>query len=210
MKARMKILMVLALAGRLSAVEPTPESTFAWIDDTHPQAAILRTNGGKLIDVIGGNLMREVERALSTVGLDQSMEVMHLHKLMLPRRVEGRPNVTAFKLTSFRIRNPRNAPDAAELAALHHIRTQLKEGEAVNEPLLQKVERPGEPIEWRVYRPFVVTPQCLLCHGRADSLQPQIRHALNRHFPEDQAVDYGPYDWRGVIRISYELPPEKN
>jgi len=210
MKARVVGMALLALVGLARAADPAPEMNFSWVDDSDPLAETLRQSGLKLTDLVGGSLMREVDRALATVGLDESMDLMHLKKLNIPPPQPGKPSVTEFKLTSYRVRNPRNAPDAADLAALEHVRTKLRESDGTaSQPLLQKIERPGQPAEFRVYRPFVITPQCLLCHGRADTLQPQIRAALNRHFPEDQAVDYGPYDWRGLIRISYIIPADK-
>lgn len=210
MKARVVGMALLALVGLASAADPAAEMNFSWADDSEPLATTLLLSGTKLTDLVGGSLMRECDRALSTVGLDESMEIMHLKKLGIPAPVPGKPSVTGFKLTSYRVRNPRNAPDPADLAALEHIRTKLRDSDGTaSQPFLQRVERPGQPVEWRVYRAFVITPQCLLCHGRAESLQPQIRASLNRHFPEDQAVNYGPYDWRGLIRISLVVPPEK-
>jgi hypothetical protein len=209
MKACVVFASLLALVVRLSADEPaqTGDMKFSWVEDDHPTAALLRPSGTRLTDTIGGSLMREVERTLSTVGLDAGMELMHLKRLGIPAPMAGRPNVVSFKLTSYRVRNPRNAPDAAELVALDYVRTKLREGEGSSRALIQRIEQPGAPDEWRVYRPFIITPQCLLCHGPAESLQPQIRAALERHFPEDQAVNYGAYEWRGLIRITYQLPP---
>lgn len=185
-----------------------PEPKFSWVPADDPTGSLLRQSGERAINRIGGSLVNEVERALATVGLDESMDVMHLKKLAVPAPVPGKPSLTEFKLTSYRVRNPRNAPDPADLAALDHVRTKLRDDDGTaNQPFLQKIERPGQPDEWRIYRAFVITPKCLLCHGNTDSLQPQIRAALNRRFPEDQAVDYQPYDWRGLIRVSYVVPP---
>jgi hypothetical protein len=210
MKARVVGMALLALVGLARAADPAPEMNFSWVDDSDPLAETLRQSGLKLTDLVGGSLMREVDRALATVGLDESMDLMHLKKLNIPAPQPGKPSATEFKLTSYRIRNPRNAPDAAELSALEHVRTKLRESDGTaSQPLLQKIERPGQPIEFRIYRPFIVTPQCLYCHGRTSTLQPQIRAALNRRFPEDQAIDYGPHDWRGLIRVSLIIPPEK-
>lgn len=209
MKARLGGMVLLALAGLAGAPGEEPELKHTWVDEADPQAAAILATGTRLTDVVGGSLMREVSRALGTLGLDDSMDVMHLKSLAIPPPVPGKPSPTGFKLTSYRIRNPRNAPDPADLAALDLIRDKLRTGDnSVNRPLLQKVTRAGQPDEWRIYRPFIVTPQCLYCHGRASSLQPQIRSALNRRFPEDQATDYGPHDWRGIIRVSLIIPPE--
>lgn len=203
-------MLLLALAGLAGAPGEETGLTYTWVDESDPQAETMLAAGTNLTNLIGGSLMREVDRSLGTLGLEDSMEVMHLKKLGIPPPVPGKPSATDFKLTSYRIRNPRNAPDPAELAALDLVRAKLRDGDdSASRPFAQKVSRPGQPDEWRVYRAFIVTTQCLLCHGNADSLQPHVRAVLNRRFPEDHAVNYGPHDWRGIIRVSLVIPPEK-
>ena len=58
------------------------------------------------------------------------------------------------------------------------------------------------PEEWRVYRPISVMAACITCHGPADTLLPSVRAKLARLYPEDKALNYATYDWRGVIRVS--------
>lgn len=197
------------LCAGLIAQEPAqPAPRFSWAPDDDPTTAQIRQSGERLIDRIGGSLMVEVERTLATKGLDESVEVMHLKNLAPPKPVEGKPRVTAIKMTSFRVREPKNAPDEADFAALDLVRISLQSGDAPPKVIVQKVEpSSGAPTEWRVYRPIAVNPKCLLCHGNADSLQPQVRHMLERLYPEDKATGYQAWEWRGLIRVSYELPP---
>lgn len=208
MKNTASPLVLAGLCAVLCAQAPAnPEMKFAWAPDDDPMTAPLRTAGERLIDRIGGSLLVETERTLATKGLDEAVELLHLKSLALPRPVPGRPRVTAIKLTSFRVRAPKNTPDAADLAALDLVRIALQSGEAPPKVLVQKVELPGVPPEWRVYRPIAVNPQCLLCHGAPESLQPQVRYLLERHYPEDRATGYQAGEWRGLIRVSYEAPP---
>ena len=67
---------------------------------------------------------------------------------------------------------------------------------------MQKIEQPGQPVEWRVYRPIASTPACLACHGDPDKFRPGVKEALDRLYPHDKAVDYSAQEWRGVIRVS--------
>ncbi|MBA3848476.1 MAG: hypothetical protein C0502_00590 [Opitutus sp.] len=207
MKTPLRLLLACGLAGALSAQDTQPaEVKFSWADLAEPAVAELAKSGERLIDRIGGSLMVEVERMLGTQGLETAVQTLHLRHLNPPRPVEGKPRVTEIKRTSFRVRNPRNAPDAADLAALEMIRGFLNSGEQPPKLLVQKVERADAPVEWRVYRPISVGPNCLLCHGPVESLQPQVRYLLERYYPEDKATGYNAYDWRGLIRVSYERP----
>lgn len=207
------VLNLLLVAGGLSATllaqEPANEMKFSFVDPADPAVADLAKSGERLIDRVGGSLMVETDRVIATVGLEGAVQELHLKNLNPPKPVDGKPRVTEIRRTSLRIRNPRNTPDDADRAALEAIRSDLANGTQPPKLLLQKVERPGAPVEYRVYRPISVAPNCLLCHGPTDSLQPGVRNALERYYPEDKAADYGAWDWRGVIRLSYELPEKK-
>ena len=100
--------------------------------------------------------------------------------------------MTAVKRTSLYLRNPANAPDAADRAALDKIYFALRAGEAPPKLIFQKVETPGAATEWRLYRPVVTLPSCVQCHGPADQVSSAVRVALQRRFPEDQAVGIMP------------------
>ncbi len=193
------------------AATPTPPGPkLSWIDESDSDAAVaeMRGVGDRTIDKIGGMMLTEVKRVIATKGLEEAVEVMHLRTMELPKPVPGKPQITAIRRTSLRLRNPMNAPDAADQAALVYILNELKDGNTPPRILMQKVEFPGQPVEYRVYKPIAVMPDCLLCHGSVDSQQPAVHDSLVRQFPEDKAVDYQAYDWRGVIRVSLRPPAE--
>jgi len=199
---------LVGVCALLSAQEPAKsEMKFSWAAEGDPAAAVVSQAGERLIDRVGGSLMVEVERTLASKGLDEAIELLHLKTLAPPKPVAGKPVVTAIKLTSFRVRDPKNTPDDADFAALDLVRIALQAGETPPKLIVQKVEKPGTPLEWRVYRPIAVNPKCLLCHGQVESLQPQVQHMLERLYPEDKATGYQAWEWRGLIRVSYENPP---
>jgi hypothetical protein len=193
------------------ATPPAPAGPkLSWIDESDNDAAVaeMRGVGDRTIDKIGGLMIAEVRRVLATKGLEEAVEIMHLRTLEPPKPVPGKPQVTAIRRTSLRLRNPANAPDTADRAALDYIRNELQEGNSPPRILMQKVEFPGQPVEYRVYKPIAVMPDCLLCHGSVESQQPAVKDSLVRQFPEDKAIDYNAYDWRGVIRVSLRPPAE--
>lgn len=202
--------MAAVLAGGLQAQPPAEKAMkFSWVENPDSSQVQIRTLGEWTIDRIGAALVGEVDRLLSTKGSDVAVEELHLKHLQLPKPVDGKPRVVAMKRTSFRIRNPDNTPDAADTAALELIASTLAGDEPPPKVLFQKVETAGAPVEWRVYRPIAVNETCLLCHGKSDSLQPGIKNSIDRQFPEDRAVNYSAYDWRGVIRVSIVAPEPK-
>jgi len=181
---------------------PNGSPPFVWIDSADPAAAAIRQTGEQLINRVGNLLIFEVERNIADKGLVKSLDVVHLKNLSLPKPEPGRPRVTAIKRTSLALRDPANQPDTADRAALDKINLALTEGDDVPMLLIQRLEPANAPVEWRVYRPITAMPQCLKCHGPQESLLPEIRDYLTRQYPEDKAIDYAAYQWRGVIRVS--------
>ena len=210
----MKITPFLLLAGGLcvaaigQAAEPTvvPETKLSWVDENDTAVADLRQSGERLIDRIGGMMLSEVRRVIANKGLEQAAEEVHLRNIELPTAVPGKPRILAIKRTSLRLRNPLNAPDEADLAALHYIQKELIDGNNPPRSLMQRIESAGKPVEYRVYKPIAVMPDCLLCHGSKEAQIPGLQQSLERQFPEDKAVNYNEYDWRGVIRVTVAAP----
>jgi len=185
------------------------EVSTTWIDPadaTNPTIAAIRQSGESMIDRVGHMMIFEIERAVADKGLAKAVESVHLKSLALPKAEPAQPRITAVKLTSLELRNPANRPDAADRSALEIINTALHEGSDVPGVLVQQLDRPGQPPEWRVYRPITTMPLCLKCHGPKEDLAPEIRAQLALKYPLDQAVGYTAYKWRGVIRISLAAP----
>jgi hypothetical protein len=102
------------------------------------------------------------------------------------------------KRTSRRIRNPDNAPDPFERAALDHFHAIADRGDSLPAGWVQVVSAE----EMRFYAPLVVQPLCVSCHGPADALAPELRRLLAETYPDDRAVGYQPGDLRGLVRVT--------
>lgn len=186
---------------------PVPQLKFTWADSDDPAIAAIRQAGENTIQFVGNKLIREVSQVLTAKGAEDAIDVLHLKSLPLPEVSPGKPQIIAVKRTSLRVRNPANAPDSADLAALMSIEKDLMDGNSPPKLLVQHVEAAGlMPEEWRVYRPISVMSACVVCHGPVDSLLPSVKDKLARLYPEDKAVGYAIYDWRGVIRVSIVTP----
>ena len=166
MKARTYPL-VLSLAGALlgsaaswSAVPaPLPH---VFLDPQEPLVGEIRRLGENTIDRAGTALVLEVRRVLARTPTVDALGVMHLRDYKLPAPAPGSiMTVTKLQRTSLRVRNPANAPDAADRAALDLIQAQLEQGDPVAKVLVQRVMTPGQPPEWRVYRPLSAMKECL-------------------------------------------------
>lgn len=192
------------LAGRAAETAPASGSLpFTWVELDDPAAAAIRRNGDEIIKRVGTTLIYEVEHSLKVDGLAKTLQVVHLRDFVLPKPAAGQPRLTAIKRTSLQLRNPANAPDAADRAALEKINTALQEGDDIPPLLIQRIQPADAPVEWRVYRPITTMPLCLQCHGKKETLAPEVRAYLDFHYPADAAAGYTTYQWRGVIRASF-------
>lgn len=193
-------------AKPLTNAKPTDGSTATFVTGGDKTADEIAQYGYKMIEQIGGMMINEVNHELANREISEAVSIMHLKHLELPKPVAGKPTITAIKRTSLLIRDPRNAPDAADTAALNKIHEQLMNDETPDKMLVQKIERAGQPVEWRVYRPIAASQSCLACHGDPKTFRPGVKEALDLLYPEDKAVDYSAREWRGIIRVSMTAP----
>lgn len=178
---------------------------FSFVGPDHPSAAEVRQLADAAADTVLRRLQAALFAALHDGGPEKAVEVCHLDALPLTREsVSGHPRIIAVKRTSLRLRNPANAPDAAERAALEHVATLIAEGKSVPPTLVQRLETSGQPPEWRIYRPITVQAACLACHGVPEAQSPALRALLRERYPEDSATGYAVGDWRGLIRVSVQ------
>jgi hypothetical protein len=102
------------------------------------------------------------------------------------------------KRTGLRVRNSDNTPQPWQLAALEEFETQLAAGKRAEE--LEFFEaRPGGGA--RYMKAIAVQPLCLTCHG--ESIAPEVRAAISKHYPSDQATGFKLGDLRGAFSIEW-------
>jgi hypothetical protein len=144
-------------------------------------------------------LVAHLTEAMEEGGPVNAIEFCSEEAIPLTRTVQaGLGPGFELKRTSFRYRNPANAPDEAEELALRYFEDAGLSGDPVPSSYVQRVSAE----EFRYYRPLYLGPVCVTCHGAREEIQPQVIEALDSRYPGDLAVGYAPGDFRGVVRIS--------
>jgi hypothetical protein len=100
---------------------------------------------------------------------------------------------------SDRLRNPLNAPDAAERRELERMH-ELEAGGGPASEIVRVVERDGER-SLHLLRPIRIQPPCLACHGAPAAIAPEVRQVLAERYPDDRAVGYTAGQLRGLISV---------
>ncbi|MCF7688904.1 MAG: DUF3365 domain-containing protein [Cephaloticoccus sp.] len=188
-----------SFAPRAQAAEPTIDFVVA----TSQEAKAIQRAGEYAINRLARAMTNELRVALSKDKPEDVVPICHLKDLVKEGdTIKGLPRITAFKLTSLKVRSQANEPDAADQKALDAIEYALNSGDNVPNVLVQRIMSPDTPTEWRIYRPLGVATQCLVCHGDTADQTPELRAKLESFYPADQAVNYRDHEWRGLIRVS--------
>ncbi|MFH1764633.1 MAG: DUF3365 domain-containing protein [Gemmatimonadota bacterium] len=144
-------------------------------------------------------LVGRITGALEEGGLSQALELCSTEAIPLTRMVEaGLGGSLSLKRTSFRYRNPDNAPDEGDEAALLFFERAIQEQGQAPASFVQRASL-GEV---RYYRPLFVGEVCLGCHGDAEFFDPQLLRVLSERYPEDLATGYEAGAFRGLVRVS--------
>ncbi len=196
-----------AIFGSLAfAEEAKSESQATFVDPDSAEAKPYRDVGDRSIDRLAMTMITDAAGAVSRGTEVAALPNCHLKDVpMKDGTVGGLPRITAVKVTSAKLRNPENAPDAGEQAALEKYRIGIELG-SPPKLLVQRVDLPNGAKEWRVYKPLVYIRQCGTCHARADEQSTELRTAIAAKYPKDEGTGYSAGQWRGLIRVTVAEP----
>ena len=205
---RSLLLAALAPAFAIAAQSPAPLRA-EFVDPAKPEVAAIRQAGEAAVAAVGKKLVTALNTALAAGGPEAA--VLGCQTQALPLTAEkhaDQPTLVSVKRTSLRLRNPANAPDAAERLALDHVAKLVATGQPPPPVLVQRIQTAGTAApEWRVYRPIATKAECLVCHGDPATQSPALRTALQTRYPADAATGYAADQWRGLFRVTIAPAP---
>lgn len=145
-------------------------------------------------------LRDELDKAVAAGGPVNGVQVCSTKAVALTAEIsqeigEG----VQIKRTSFKYRNPANAPDQHDKEALEYFENGLKENGELPTDLVQPVP---EEKTVRYYKPLVVQKFCLQCHGDPAAMSDELRAILKERYPDDKATGFKEGDLRGLVRVS--------
>ena len=101
--------------------------------------------------------------------------------------------------TSLKLRNPQNAPDAWEQAALESFEQRKAAGEDVKMIDFSEVVETEAGKEFRYMKAIPTGEPCLTCHGT--DINSEVAAKLGELYPEDKARGFKPGDIRGAFSV---------
>jgi hypothetical protein len=160
--------------------------------------------GDQVVGRLFASLMTTLQERIASDGPEAAISYCRLEALPLTSRVaEEFPSVKKVRRTALRIRNPANAPDATDRSVLEQWLASWNPS-APPQPMTKEYTAADGTKELRYYRPVPVMATCLACHGSGDQIPANVRAALQRDYPQDEAVDFREGDLRGAIVVTFD------
>lgn len=97
-------------------------------------------------------------------------------------------------------RNPLNKPNDVDLLAIEHFENLVKENQSLKR--VHKIIKTKTGCNY--YRPIIVQQKCMTCHTSQDKMDPNIKAAIAKLFPNDKAHGYKKGDLRGVFVVEIQ------
>lgn len=187
---------IVALLLSLAACSDAPESSTQAAAEQKSMlpvydAEVMKQRAAQTLMPFKQQLMQALQRGLQQ-GPAQAIDVCRLEApaIATAASIDG----VAIGRTSFRLRNPANAPTVWQQTGLRHY--QQSED---REPMLINLE--GGRVGYM--EPIVTAPMCLACHG--SELSAEVKDALSAHYPADQATGFAAGDLRGIFWVSFPV-----
>ncbi|MGA1539451.1 MAG: Tll0287-like domain-containing protein [Chthoniobacterales bacterium] len=175
------------LAATALAADPTP-----------------REIGDQVAGRLFANLMTTLQEKIASGGPEAAIAYCRLEAVPLTAQVaEEFPRVKNVRRTALRVRNSANVPDATDRSVLEEWLAAWNPS-APPQPVMKEFTSADGTKELRYYRPVPVMATCLTCHGSGDEIPGNVRAALQRDYPQDEAVDFREGDLRGAIVVTFD------
>lgn len=190
-------MLALTAGGGCTSTESTPE-----LSEEERQERIAANR--EAIQQFASTLKGELMAAMQEGGPTQAIRVCSERAPEIARNLSADTGMEIGR-TSLKLRNPDNAPDDWERRTLEQFEEQHAAGTpaADLEPRYEVVEGDdGEP-RFRFMSAIPTQGACLACHG--SEIGGDVKHALERLYPQDQATGFEEGDVRGAFTVTQEM-----
>lgn len=154
----------------------------------------------QLIKTLATSLKHELMTALKAGDLSSAVNTCHITAPTITEQLAT--DTTSIKRTSLKWRNPDNAPDAWERAALAKFAQQLDNGVAIERLRVTEVIQNEAHTTYRYLQAIPTQQVCLVCHGDKNNLPDQVKQVLAEKYPNDLATGFSAGQLRGAFSVT--------
>jgi hypothetical protein len=157
----------------------------------------LKQEGVKYIKMLGKALKTQLKAHMKAdpTGMEamgfcaaKAEEITNKVNAKLPKGVHVRR-------TALKRRSEKNTPDSTDIKVMEAYAKKALE-KSLNPKDIQLVEVDGVT---RVYKPLLIKPVCMKCHGDVDKMSDGIKGVIQKVYPKDMATGFKEGDFRGVM-----------
>ncbi|WP_457679999.1 Tll0287-like domain-containing protein [Thermovibrio sp.] len=134
--------------------------------------------------------------ALKEGGFPKAIDFCASRAQELTEKVNRELVVVKVKRVSDKYRNPKDKPTPQDLKVIKELKEDLKKGK------LPKYVIRKEGNYFVYYKPILVAPFCLNCHGEPTRMSPEVLRVLKEKYPNDKALGYKAGELRGVFKVT--------
>ncbi|MFN3603429.1 MAG: DUF3365 domain-containing protein [Leptonema sp. (in: bacteria)] len=147
----------------------------------------------KAFDEFFDELRNELVTSISKKGLDGTISFCKVKSLELEKKYSEKYNRKVYRISD-KYRNPQHKPTEDEKKILEYWAKRLSEKQTI-QPVYYVT---GE--KTKVMKPIKTFANlCLQCHGDYESIDPKVREAIKKEYPDDKAFGYKLDDLRGAF-----------
>jgi outer membrane murein-binding lipoprotein Lpp len=161
--------------------------------------SVYLNSGGALVARTFDTLRQSLVGAIQQHGFEGAIDFCQAEAQTLTNTFADSVTV---RRAALRTRNPIHTPDSLERAMITSMIQQLERKEAPSVNLVRVPQRK----EIHYFKPIIIQPMCLNCHGSRDQVQPSTLARIQNKYPNDQAIDYKEGDLRGVWHVIFKGP----
>ena len=188
------LLLTIALGGCVSRESESAQEQVALSDSL---SKFYLEKGQQITSTTFATLSGHLLNTLESEGVDGAIRYCNLAAYPLVDSLSAVHNAE-IRRTSFKVRNPENAPVGEERQMLEVYQDLV----ATGKPTPPIVKQTADTVMY--YAPIFVNALCLQCHGTAGTTMRAEDYAVIRElYPEDQATGYTEGDLRGIWSIRF-------
>ena len=169
--------------------EPIPDSVYT-------------KKGNEIVALTFDTLRNSLLSAIKTQGIEGAISFCNDKAYPLTATYA---DSVVIRRAALRYRNAENKPDSLEQLTLDEMSATLLSG---GKPTPKVVRHPATH-EIHFFKPIILQPMCLNCHGApGKQIQPATLARIQQLYPDDRAVDFKEGDLRGVWHIVFKSQQE--
>lgn len=143
-----------------------------------------------IIDEFQVQLKQQLGAAMKRGGPTEAIDVCAKQAPLITQTLSAQYNVQLQRISD-KFRNPSNRPSAAQASALEYFKADAYNSDVYAQALGSNQSLYAKPIK--------TDGICLACHGQA--IATEVKQALEKHYPRDQATGYELGELRGIFSI---------